>query len=117
MTPQERAEKIVFGLGPKELQGERYATSFEKDLIQRIAAQIESAEREAVDQFNRYGYRIESNPDKAFKDGWNAAKEKARGIAEKCDVEEWSDGGKTCSVFDMSNKYIADRIAKMEPGE
>ncbi len=108
MTPQERAEKIagvvVDGIG------QDFMFTDPLDLFRIITAQIEEAEREAY----QHGFcdGIDSTPDlitiKYYRDGFSAAREMARGIAE--------DSHPTCGQFCCrAGREIADRIAKMEP--
>ncbi len=82
MNAKERAEKVWLEIA-------RY---HDKRCQELIAAQISEAEREA------------------YKEGWNAAREKAKGIAENIDCEaDWG-----CC---MEGNTIADRISQMSPEE
>ena len=117
MTSQERAEKIVNKfLAPwAELYKERVAM---------VAAQIEEAEREAVNNAGWPGLVLEAEKhgrkqqsaettksilNRKFIEGWNAAREKAKGIVKDYRENEID--------WVKREKEIADRIAKMEPGE
>ncbi len=112
MTPQERAEKIVTMLRKLPMGQEE---------IDFIAAQIEEAEREAMQKHL-------CPPDLAckhcFKEGFTAAREKAKGIAlsrwtcpessEPCDDIV---SGMGCHCPEDWGQSIADRIGKMEAGK
>lgn len=101
MTPTKRAEKIVREYFENIVPD---AVSKSPQLIKSIAAQIESAEREAVKT------QIDNTFEailRAEQRGWNAAREKAKGIALDPTI---------ASSDPIENKQnIAARIGKMEP--
>ncbi len=109
MTPSERAEKIrgwtnrylseLPNMGPSA----KWLT-----LETFILAQISDAEREAVNAFElslRNGRYFHT----AYDDGFNAAREKAKGIV--MEYLEWQIPNSTM----WYQEHIADRIGKMEP--
>lgn len=98
MTIEERARKIWNEI-PRDLGSERW--------IQYIAAQLREVEREARESKEfRGGYHLgdlQGAYRRGLSEGFNAAREKAAGIAEQSEVR-----GKY-------RKAIAERIWGMEP--
>ncbi len=76
MTPQERAEIIVLAT-----RQDRYAKA--TVLLEFIAAQIEEAEREAVRTSVNTFSLTKQEVDKCYAEGYRAARDKAKGIAEE----------------------------------
>ena len=99
---KERAEMLTKGLD----QLTRDPIPLQATLREAIAAQISEAEREAVERYK------ETHPGVArdavtYQAGWNAARERAKEIAEN-DICEIVEGN-------CYRKKIADRIVGMEP--
>jgi len=89
--------------------------AFQEALIRKIAAQIEEAEREAVEKenvLNKAG--MEDAEDDGYRKGFNAAKEKAKGIALIYGLQMVC-GHDHDECQKKSASLIADRISQMSP--
>ncbi len=96
MTSLERAEKIVTDMDCDSCQ---HTLEMRKQMTTLIAAQIE----EAILEASQKAHSISDAPcSECFQKGWNAAREKAKGIAEEQSAV-------------LVGRFIADRIGKMEP--
>lgn len=108
MTPKHRANNIAVWFFQVDDPQQRECEAMITKAIEEACAE---AVREAV---NKQGFdyvQLESDTRTFwFMKGWNAAREKAKGIAEK---------GLSCGCPDPScaGIGIAERIAVMEPGE
>ncbi len=100
LTPEQRAEKLFID---NHYRGKLLCTH--KDFIRQIAAQIEEAEREIKNK------AYEDGLSHGFKDGFLAAKEKAKDELRKEAAMTWSGEAKKKIL------YLTDLIGKMEPGE
>ncbi len=109
MTPQERAEKILPQL--------KWFVEYNENGFPYLLAQIEEAEREAY----KRGEQSQKSCEKSYAEGFRAAREKAKEIAEefdqscgclpKCDSYGHED---LCTVAN-TEPTIAQRIGEMEP--
>ncbi len=101
MTPQERATQIWCT---------PYMASkvMDVELCELIAAQIEEAEREAVGKEEKEHIQgMLREQEASYKEGFRAAKEKAKGIAMDFPYSDQNSG--------YEIKGVADLIGKMEP--
>ncbi len=95
MNAKERAEKII--------KGQPLGTTLD-EAVKFCAAQIEEAEREQAESDSmKHAEVLMGTYSKACAEGFRAAREKAKGIA-----EEYLDEGRIGEV-------IAQRIGEMEP--
>jgi len=101
MKSTERAEKIAL------VRGSRHDKNF-KEYVAIIAAQIEEACAEAIKQERDTHWQ---DWEQVKKEIWNAAREKAKGIAETWAINKMIRGENVAYV----SQGIASRIGKMEP--
>ncbi len=122
-TNPERAEKIVDGWKCIHGDEERLAS------ISFVTAQLDEACAEAVAEWGRlFQENVDRFPQEiidARAEGWNAAREKAKGIAESdihekrlCQPTYTGHDDRWCQVCESAKdeaETLAQRIAKMEP--
>lgn len=93
MNINERAEKVVFDLGPSELSGKDYWTPFDHALCRSIASQIQEAVDEAVCQVRLQEIEIcKKVREEGYRSGLRTGLERADAFDQELYEKGWNDG-------------------------